>query len=107
MAKKQDDLTWLKKNKMGVRFSDLERILKQHGWKHQSTTGSHHVYTKAGCLPIMVVKPHGKHKYCHPMDVNKVIAALELEEKEKEEAEGKQETEEEAEETEDEQETES
>jgi predicted RNA binding protein YcfA (HicA-like mRNA interferase family) len=87
MAKKQDDLTWLKKNKMGVRFNDLEHLLKQHGWHHQSTTGSHHVYAKAGCLPIMVVKPHGKQKYCHPMDVNKVIAALDAQEEAKEEAE--------------------
>ncbi len=24
----------------------------------------------------MLVKPHGNHKFCHPMDVNKVISVL-------------------------------
>ncbi len=84
MAKKKDDLTRLKGNKVSVRFNGLERILKQHGWELQSTSGSHHVYAKADRLPVMIVKPHGKHKYCHPMDVNKVIAELEFEEESKE-----------------------
>ncbi len=79
MVKKQDDLTSLKKNKTGIRFEDLTRILKRNNWEHQSTSGSHHIYSKPGHLPVMVVKPHGKHKHCHPMDVNKVIAALESE----------------------------
>lgn len=79
MVKKPDDLSLLKKNKTGVRFEDLIRILKRHGWEHKSTTGSHYIYGKTGSLPIMIVKPHGKHKYCHPMDVNKVIAMLESE----------------------------
>lgn len=76
MARKQSDLSQLKNNKMGTRFSDLERILKQNHWELQSITGSHHVYCKTGCMPIMLVKPHGNHKFCHPMDVNKVISVL-------------------------------
>ncbi len=79
MVKKQADLTTLKGNKKSVRFNDLEQILKRHGWELQSVSGSHHIYSKAGRLPVMVVKPHGKHKYCHPMDVTKVIAELEAE----------------------------
>jgi predicted RNA binding protein YcfA (HicA-like mRNA interferase family) len=80
MVKKQSDLTQLKNSKKSTRFSDLERILKQHGWEHRSTNGSHNIYAKDASLPIMVVKPHGKHKYCNPMDVNKVIAMLQAEE---------------------------
>ena len=79
MVKKQDDLSKLKGNKKSVRFNELERILNQHGWILQSTSGSHHIYCRKGCLPIMIVRPHGKHKFCHPMDVNKVIAGLESE----------------------------
>jgi predicted RNA binding protein YcfA (HicA-like mRNA interferase family) len=90
MVKKQDDATQLKKNKSGTRFADLVQILKQHGWEHQSAAGSHHVYSKAHCLPIMIVKPHGTQKHCHPKDVNKVISALELEKAEAEAQEDKQ-----------------
>lgn len=32
----------------------------------------------------MIGKPHGKHKHCHPMDVNKVIAEPESEERARE-----------------------
>lgn len=84
MAKKQDDLTRLKANQTSVRFNDLERILKQHGWKLQDISGSHHIYSKAGRLPVMIVKPHGKHKYCHPIDVDKVIVELDFSEEAKE-----------------------
>lgn len=77
--KKQDDITRLKIGKKSIRFNELEQILKRHGWDLQSVAGSHHIYTKAGRLPVMIVKPHGNHKYCHPMDVVKVIAELEAE----------------------------
>jgi len=76
MVKKLDDRTKLIRNKKSTRLNELERILKQNGWKLQSTTGSHFTYGKTGCLPIMIVKPHGNKKYCHPMDVIKVINAL-------------------------------
>ncbi len=77
MANKQDALWLLKNNRKTTRFNDLNQILKNHGWQLRNSSGSHYVYTKPGRLPTMIVKPHGKHKYCHPMDVNKVISALE------------------------------
>ncbi len=84
MAKKQDYLCMLKGNKKNIRFTVIERILKRHAWKLQSTNGSHHIYSKTGRIPILIVKPHGNNKFCHPMDVNKVILELEIEEEGKE-----------------------
>lgn len=81
MAKRSDDLTRLKRNKTGIRFNDLDRILRRLGWTCQSSTGSHYVYSKSRCLPIMIVKPHGTKKHCHPMDVSKVIAELQAAQK--------------------------
>jgi predicted RNA binding protein YcfA (HicA-like mRNA interferase family) len=81
MIKKQDDLTVLKNSKLSIRFAELDRILQRHGWQTQSVHGSHHIYCKPSHLPIMVVRPHGKQKYCHPMDVKKVITALQNESK--------------------------
>ena len=83
---RDDDIAALKRNKVGVRFSELVSILKAHGWEHRSTSGSHCVFAKKACQPILLVKAHGNNKYCYPMDVNKVIAALEVDESE--EAEG-------------------
>jgi predicted RNA binding protein YcfA (HicA-like mRNA interferase family) len=78
MAKKRDDLSRLKDSKKNIRFDYLVGILMQRGWELQKISGSHHLYSTADRLPIMIVKPHGNHKYCHPRDVNKVIAELEL-----------------------------
>ena len=80
MVKKQSNLTQLKNNKKGTRFNDLERILKQHGSELRVLMVHVDTYVRTGSLPIMVVKPHAGRKYCHPMDVNKVIAMLQVEE---------------------------
>lgn len=77
---RDDDIAALKRNKVGVRFSELVSILKAHGWEHRSTSGSHCVFAKKACQPILLVKAHGNNKFCYPMDVNKVIAALEADE---------------------------
>ena len=77
MAKKENQLAKLKKNKTNIAFSELIRILRDEGYTEQSITGSHHIFGKKDTLPVMIVKPHGGKKSCHPMDVNKVIKILE------------------------------
>jgi predicted RNA binding protein YcfA (HicA-like mRNA interferase family) len=77
MVKKESPLVRLKKHKTNVGFSDLVHVLNQNGYVEQSVKGSHHIFGKQGHLPIMIVKPHGGKKSCHPMDVNKVIKMLE------------------------------
>ncbi len=79
MTEKQDPLTRLKKNKTSIRFQELVALLGRFGYSEKSRKGSHLIYGKPGCLPIMIVKPHGGKKFCHPMDVNKVIRLLEAE----------------------------
>jgi predicted RNA binding protein YcfA (HicA-like mRNA interferase family) len=77
MAKKENPLTRLKKHKTNIGFSELVHILRDKGYVEQSIKGSHHIFGKKGNLPVMIVKPHGGKKSCHPMDVNKVIKMLE------------------------------
>lgn len=77
MSANKTDLEILKGNKKSVKFEVLRKILLKVGYVEQSITGSHHIFSKPAHLPIMIVKPHGGKKHCHPMDVNKVIKMLE------------------------------
>jgi len=38
--------------------------------------GSHHVYKKGNKI-LTIVRPHGRHKHCHWLDVKDVIKMLE------------------------------
>ena len=78
MVKKNNQLVRLKKNKTNIAFSELSQILRNEGYVEQSIKGSHYIFGEKGNLPIMIVKPHGGKKSCHPMDVNKVIKILEV-----------------------------
>jgi len=72
----EKDLSRIKQNPKGVRFSELERVILQEGFKRVNVRGSHHVYKK-GSKILTVVKPHAGHKHCHWLDVKDVIKNLE------------------------------
>jgi predicted RNA binding protein YcfA (HicA-like mRNA interferase family) len=77
MPRGQSPLTRLKKNKIRITFEELVALLADFGYLEKNRSGSHYIYGRSGSLPIMIVKPHGGKKYCHPMDVNKVIRLME------------------------------
>ena len=77
MVKEQNLLVKLKANKSNIKFADLVKILESAGFREQNIVGSHHTFGKLGYLLILIVKPHGNNKTCHPKDVNKVIRILE------------------------------
>jgi predicted RNA binding protein YcfA (HicA-like mRNA interferase family) len=70
------DLSEIKQNPKGVRFEELERIIVGSGFKLVNVRGSHYVYKKRDRI-LTVVKPHGRHKHCHWLDVKDVIKVLE------------------------------
>jgi len=82
MVKKQNPLVKLKASKANIKFAELVKILQLLGYIEQNIVGSHFIFGKTGHLPILIVKPHGNKKTCHPKDVNKVIKLLEAAENE-------------------------
>jgi predicted RNA binding protein YcfA (HicA-like mRNA interferase family) len=73
---KDKDLTKIKANPKGVRFNELEKVILRAGFRLVNIRGSHHVY-KRGEKILTVVKPQGRHKHCHWLDVRDVIRFLE------------------------------
>jgi len=76
MLKKDKDLSGIKENPKGVRFKELEKVILRAGFRLMNIRGSHHVY-KRGDSILTLVRPHGKHKHCHWLDVKDVINILE------------------------------
>lgn len=70
----------IKNNPKNVRFSELERVVLQAGFRLERVGGSHHVYVKGNTV-LTIVKPHGRRKLCHPQDVRDVLNFLEEEDK--------------------------
>jgi predicted RNA binding protein YcfA (HicA-like mRNA interferase family) len=57
-----------------ARLADVSRYLRAHGYTLARIAGSHHVFTKPGCLPISIPVHKNKVK---PVYVRKVKAICE------------------------------
>jgi len=71
----EKDLARMKRHPEGVRFEELERIVLRSGFKRVNIKGSRRVYMK-GNKVLTVVRPHGRQKHCHWLDVKDVIRSL-------------------------------
>ena len=56
-----------------VRFSYLKKILERHGWSLTRISGSHHVFTKPGNLPISVPVHGGRVKAVYVRKIEKTL----------------------------------
>jgi predicted RNA binding protein YcfA (HicA-like mRNA interferase family) len=54
MAKKAKLLERLRNNPKNVRFADLDKLLRWHGFECRSRRGSHYIYKRQGCRPISI-----------------------------------------------------
>lgn len=57
-----------------IRFAELSRYLRAHGYTLSRVSGSHHVFTKSGSLPISIPVHKNKVK---PVYVRQVKAICE------------------------------
>ena len=59
-----------------IRFGEIDALLRQEGFVLFNQRGSHCSYHKADGRVITVVRPHGRHKTCHPADVRRLLEVL-------------------------------
>ena len=43
-----------------MKYNELERVLKEMGWKHDRTRGSHHVFVHPDTCQTISIAVHGK-----------------------------------------------
>lgn len=61
-----------------IRFAEVEALLRYEGFVLFNQRGSHCTYHRADGRVLTVVRPHGKHKTCHPADIRKLLKVLDL-----------------------------
>ena len=59
-----------------IRFSQLQALLRHEGFRVINKRGSHFTYQHDDGRLVVVVRPHGNHKACHPKDIRKALAIL-------------------------------
>jgi predicted RNA binding protein YcfA (HicA-like mRNA interferase family) len=62
MTKRETLLAKLRNSQKNVSFDDLESLLVRYGFVLTRVAGSHHIYQRSGCPPIIVPR--------HPGDVD-------------------------------------
>jgi predicted RNA binding protein YcfA (HicA-like mRNA interferase family) len=58
-----------------VRFTEVQRLLVEHGYYLKRISGSHHIFGKAGERPIPVPVHHGKVKHVYLREIRKALQA--------------------------------
>jgi predicted RNA binding protein YcfA (HicA-like mRNA interferase family) len=76
MARREKLLQKMQRNPRGVRFAELQALLRYEGFVLFNWRGSHCTYHRADGRLLTIVRPHGKRKTCHPDDIRKVLEAL-------------------------------
>ena len=61
-----------------IRFSQVQALLRYEGFVLFNQRGSHHTYHHSDGRLLTIVRPHGRHKTCHPDDVRKLLEVLGL-----------------------------
>jgi predicted RNA binding protein YcfA (HicA-like mRNA interferase family) len=78
MSKRDKLVERIRANPRNVRFADVVSLLRHEGFVLFNQRGSHCTFHRRGGRLLTIVKPHGRHKTCHPADVKKILAALNL-----------------------------
>lgn len=78
MTQREKLLRRMKQNPGGVRFTELDALLKYEGFVLFNRRGSHCTYHHKDNRVLTVVRPHGGRKTCHPADVCRVLEVLQL-----------------------------
>ena len=58
-----------------MRFAELRRLLEQAGYQLVRVHSSHHIFARAGQLPLSIPVHHGKVKAFYVRQVKKILQA--------------------------------
>jgi predicted RNA binding protein YcfA (HicA-like mRNA interferase family) len=76
MARREKLLRKMRLSPQSIRFGEIEALLRYEGFVSINQRGSHHTFQHSDGRVIMVVRPHGGRKTCHPNDVYAVLDVL-------------------------------
>jgi len=77
MGRREKLIEKLRRSPQGIRFGEVQALLRHEGFVLFNRRGSHCSYHRGDGRLLTVVRPHGKRKTCHPEDIRKILEALE------------------------------
>ena len=68
----------MRRSSSSIRFGQVESLLRLTGFVMFNSRGSHRTYHHADGRVVTVVRPHGRRKTCHPLDIRRLLEVLGL-----------------------------
>ncbi len=59
-----------------LKFSEIKRLLEDHGWYFDRASGSHHVFKGKGRKPLSIPVHSNRVKYVYKREIDKAIEEL-------------------------------
>jgi predicted RNA binding protein YcfA (HicA-like mRNA interferase family) len=78
MSKREKLIDKMRRATGSIRFAEAHSLLTHEGFVLFNKRGSHRTYHRADGRLITVVVPHGRRNTCHPDDIRRLLAVLEL-----------------------------
>ena len=76
MARREKLINKMRNSPGGIRFPEVDALLRSEGFVLFNQRGSHRTYHRADGRVLTIVKPHGGRKTCHPSDIRRLLRAL-------------------------------
>lgn len=76
MTRREKLIDKMRNNPGGIRFSQVESLLKYEDFVLFNKRGSHYTWHRADGRLLTIVKPHGGRKTCRPSDIRRLLRAL-------------------------------
>jgi len=76
MSRREKLLDKMRRSPQGIRFGEVQALLRHEGFVLFNRRGSHCTYHRADGRLLTIVRPHGKRKTCHPDDIRRLLEAL-------------------------------
>ncbi|HEX9690662.1 MAG TPA: type II toxin-antitoxin system HicA family toxin [Gemmatimonadales bacterium] len=77
MGRREKLLAKMRGGAAGIRFAEIDALLRYEGFVLFNTRGSHCTYHHADGRMLTIVRPHGGRQTCHPADIRKLLRLLE------------------------------
>ncbi len=76
MGRREKLLQKMQTTPAGIRFGEVEALLRYEEFVLFNRRGSHCTFHRADGRVLTIVHPHGGSKTCHPSDIRKPLEAL-------------------------------
>ena len=78
MSRREKLIEKMRRTPGGIRFAEVEALLRHQGFVLFNTRGSHRTYHDASGRVLTIVRSHGGRKTCDPDDIKTLLEVLGL-----------------------------